>query len=115
MSLAPDLAFIFRAEVRQALGIEVSQASVLHDLSVLLERLPQQDARVLAARLSDAAMTYLVATDPVLGAPPPTPSSDEPGPAVPAPEEPSPAAPVAAAESEPEPESAAADAVASAA
>jgi len=81
-----DLETVFREEIRVWLKGEVSEATVARDIITVLDSKPSHEARVFAARLSDAALDYLVATeqraapeaDPVPEADP-----DEPGPAAP--------------------------------
>lgn len=69
MSLAPELAAIFREEARRALGTDVSAATVGRDLQVVLSGMELPEARAFISRLQDAAADYLVATHPAPPAP----------------------------------------------
>ncbi len=81
MSLSHDLERVFREEARRALGTEVSPATIGQDIVSVLSALSPQDARSFAARISDAALDYLVRTG--AADEPPDPSTPEPGPAAP--------------------------------
>lgn len=84
MSLSPEIAAVVREEVRRALGTDVSPATVGTDIKTVLDAMPVHEARVFAARLSDAALEYLIATEPLDSRPTdPSPAA----PAVPVPEE----------------------------
>lgn len=54
---------IVREEVRAWLRGEASEATVAKDIISVLDSKPRHEARVFAARLSDAALEYLVATE----------------------------------------------------
>lgn len=87
MSLSPEIAAVVREEVRRALGTDISPVTVGTDIKTVLDAMPIHEARVFAARLSDAALEYLVATEPLDLRPavpgPPIPTAPEPGPAAP--------------------------------
>lgn len=76
---------IVREEVRAWLAGAVSEATVARDIITVLDSKPPHEARVFAARLSDAALDYLVATEQraAAAAKPEPPLNPEPGPAAP--------------------------------
>ena len=77
---------IAREEVRAWLRGDVSEVTVTRDIISVLDSKPRHEARVFAARLSDAALEYLVATEQqaaTVAEPAPDADPDEPGPAAP--------------------------------
>lgn len=74
---------IVREEVRAWLRGEASEATVARDIITVLDSKPRHEARVFAARLSDAALDYLVVTEQQAAAAAEPSPDPEPGPAAP--------------------------------